>query len=248
MSNQAKDEQVKKLQTEAKRNIRQQRSWTQQRVQFEKIIKDQKNQLAALTKASSHKDKRIEILTKEVKRKEHILSENNKKIEAEMKQVLGFRNEKVLLEKQLKITGQKNSGFQRDLLRLRKQLEHFQSLKLESDSVGELKSLLIEKDQQIWNFKDSIISLQQKLTVLRKKLKEKEDAQMAIIDELTRQKEHAIQANAAAVVASTKLARTRSLQNEIEESNKDEQKPEPGSIFADGVYVEKMEWEKELRN
>ena len=107
-----------------------------------------------------------------MKRKEHILSENNKKIEAEMKQVLGFRNEKVLLEKQLKITGQKNSGFQRDLLRLRKQLEHFQSLKLESDSV-ELKSLLIEKDQQIWNFKDSIISLQQKLTVLRKKLKEK---------------------------------------------------------------------------
>ena len=125
MSNQAKDEQVKKLQTEAKRNIRQQRSWTQQRIQFEKIIKDQKNQLAALFKASSHKDKRIEILTKE-KRKEHILSENNK-IEAEMKQVVGF-GEKVLLEKQLKITGQKNSGFQRDLLRLRKQLEHFQSL------------------------------------------------------------------------------------------------------------------------
>ena len=111
-----------------------------------------------------------------------------------------------------------------------------------------LKSLLIEKDQQIWKFKDSIISLQQKVTVLRKKLKEKEDVQTVIIDELAREKEHAIQANAAAVVASTKLARTRSLQNEIEDANKDKLKPDPGSIFADGVYVERMEWEKELRN
>ena len=108
--------------------------------------------------------------------------------------------------------------------------------------------LLIEKDQQIWKFKDSIISLQQKVTVLRKKLKEKEDVQTVIIDELAREKEHAIQANAAAVVASTKLARTRSLQNEIEDANKDKLKPDPGSIFADGVYVERMEWEKELRN
>ena len=247
MANQAKDEQVKKLQTEAKGNIRQQRSWTQQRVQFEKVIKEQEDQLAALKKALSHKDNRIDILTKEVKRKEHILNENKKKNQAEMKQVSGFIDEKKHLEKELKVSYQKNSSFQRDLLRLRKKLERLQSLKLESDSVGELKSLLVEKDQQIWKLKDSIISLQQKLTVLRKILKEKEDAQMVIVDELAREKEHAIQANAAAVVASTKLARTRSLQNEIEDANKDEVKPEPGRIFADGVYVERMEWEKELR-
>ena len=41
----------------------------------------------------SHKDE-VMFLVRNlnlVKRKEHILSENNKKIEAEMKQVLGFR-------------------------------------------------------------------------------------------------------------------------------------------------------------
>ena len=54
--------------------------------------------------------------------------------------------------------------------------------------------------------------------------------------------------NAGAFCLSTKLARTRSLQNEIEDANKDKLKPDPGSIFADGVYVERMEWEKELRN
>ena len=170
-----------------------------------------------------------------------------------MKRFVNFEEEKTTLQRKLKVSEQKNGKYQRENINLKKKLEQYKSLQFVVDNVQDLKESISNKDAEIIEQKESIIMLQQKVSELRNKYRQKQLEQEKIIGELKKEKEHAMQANAAAVVASTKLARTRSLQNVEMQSfgNKNIENlnmTPSSSIISDGIYVEALDWKKELRN
>ena len=213
MEKQSSDDTVEKLEHQVKLNIKKERAWINSRVQFEKKIQELNKMQINNVKINKNKDNKINLLSREVKRKQHIINSSNQKLEEEMKRFVNFEEEKTTLQRKLKVSEQKNGKYQRENINLKKKLERYKSLQFVVDNVQDLKESISNKDAEIIEQKESIIMLQQKVSELRNKYRQKQLEQEKIIGELKKEKEHAMQANAAAVVASTKLARTRSLQN-----------------------------------
>ena len=253
MEKQSSDDTVEKLEHQVKLNIKKERAWINSRVQFEKKIQELNKMQINNVKINKNKDNKINLLSREVKRKQHIINSSNQKLEEEMKRFVNFEEEKTTLQRKLKVSEQKNGKYQRENINLKKKLEQYKSLQFVVDNVQDLKESISNKDAEIIEQKESIIMLQQKVSELRNKYRQKQLEQEKIIGELKKEKEHAMQANAAAVVASTKLARTRSLQNVEMQSfgNKNIENlnmTPSSSIISDGIYVEALDWKKELRN
>ena len=253
MEKQSSDDTVEKLEHQVKLNIKKERAWINSRVQFEKKIQELNKMQINNVKINKNKDNKINLLSREVKRKQHIINSSNQKLEEEMKRFVNFEEEKTTLQRKLKVSEQKNGKYQRENINLKKKLEQYKSLQFVVDNVQDLKESISYKDAEIIEQKESIIMLQQKVSELRNKYRQKQLEQEKIIGELKKEKEHAMQANAAAVVASTKLARTRSLQNVEMQSfgNKNIENlnmTPSSSIISDGIYVEALDWKKELRN
>ena len=113
--------------------------------------------------------------------KQHIINSSNQKLEEEMKRFVNFEEEKTTLQRKLKVSEQKNGKYQRENINLKKKLEQYKSLQFVVDNVQDLKESISNKDAEIIEQKESIIMLQQKVSELRNKYRQKQLCGVCVI-------------------------------------------------------------------
>ena len=201
IAKQLSDDTVEKFEDQTKIIMKKERAWINSRIQYEKTIEELKNNNQQLLKATNAKENKIGLLSREVKRKHDLLKQKDIKLSEEIERFSNFDEEKNKLERQLKVSEQKNVKYHRELLIMKRKLKQYENLKYVNDNIDGLKGIISTKDVELLEQKETIIVLQQKVSNLRNKIYEKQSEHEKIVNQLKKEKGNAIQANAAAVVS-----------------------------------------------